>query len=87
MSTLEVWIIIILVIGVIASNLAALKYSAKFKLPQFGQHDKDKQLKTGANASAADPNKAPTEADNEKPLQQTSLKETVSEPRKTDNKE
>lgn len=87
MSTLEVWIIIILVIGVIASNLAALKYSAKFKLPQFGQHNKDKQLKTGTNASAADPNKAPTEADNEKPLQQTSLKETVSEPSKTDNKE
>jgi len=83
MSTLEVWIIIILVIGVIASNLAALKYSAKFKLPQFGQHDKDKQLKTGTSASAADPNKAPTE----KPLQQTSLKETVSEPSKTDNKE
>ncbi|MDR6964697.1 DUF2897 family protein [Shewanella putrefaciens] len=87
MSTLEVWIIIILVIGVIASNLAALKYSAKFKLPQFGQHDKDKQLKTGTSASAADPNKAPTETDNEKPLQQTSLKETVSEPSKTDNKE
>ena len=87
MSTLEVWIIIILVIGVIASNLAALKYSAKFKLPQFGQHNKDKQLKTGTSASAADPNKAPTETDNEKPLQQTSLKETVSEPSKTDNKE
>lgn len=41
MSSLEVWIIIILVVGVIASNLAALKYSAKFKLPQFGQHDKE----------------------------------------------
>lgn len=47
MSDLEIWVIIILVIGVIASNLAALKYSAKFKLPQFGQHNKDKQLKTG----------------------------------------
>ncbi|MGL5048965.1 MAG: DUF2897 family protein [Shewanella sp.] len=47
MSTLEVWIIIILVVGVIVSNLAVLKYSVKFKLPQFGQHDKDKQLKTG----------------------------------------
>lgn len=45
MSTLEVWIIIILIVGVIASNLAALKYSAKFKLPQFGQHSKDKQIK------------------------------------------
>ncbi|MFB2670868.1 DUF2897 family protein [Shewanella xiamenensis] len=46
MSSLEVWIIIILVVGVIASNIAALKYSAKFKLPQFGQHDKEKQLKS-----------------------------------------
>jgi hypothetical protein len=55
MSTLEVWIIIILILGVIASNLAALKYSAKFKLPQFGQHDKNKQLKTGeAQPSAQD---------------------------------
>lgn len=55
MSTLEVWIIIILIVGVIASNLAALKYSAKFKLPQFGQHGKDKQIKPGTTkASAAD---------------------------------
>ncbi|MGI2855514.1 DUF2897 family protein [Shewanella algae] len=45
MSSLEVWLIIILVIGVIASNLAILKYSAKFKMPQFGQHSKDKQIK------------------------------------------
>ncbi len=37
MSTFEVWLIIILVIGVIASNLAVLKYSAKFKMPQFGK--------------------------------------------------
>ena len=43
MSNLEVWLIIILVIGVILSNLAVLKYSAKFKLPQFKHHDsKDK---------------------------------------------
>lgn len=55
MSTLEVWIIIILIVGVIASNLAALKYSAKFKLPQFGQHGKDKQIKPStAKPSAAD---------------------------------
>lgn len=81
MSTLEVWIIIILVIGVIASNLAALKYSAKFKLPQFGQHDKDKQLKTDTSTSAASPDKVSTETDNE------TQKETVSEPSKTDNKD
>ena len=41
MSNLEVWLIIILVIGVILSNLAVLKYSAKFKLPQF-KHDQNK---------------------------------------------
>ncbi|PIW60529.1 DUF2897 family protein [Shewanella sp. CG12_big_fil_rev_8_21_14_0_65_47_15] len=61
MSTLEVWIIIILILGVIASNLAALKYSAKFKLPQFGQHDKNKQLKTGKTQTSA-PDKADDEA-------------------------
>lgn len=37
---LEVWLIIILVLGVIASNLAVLKYSAKFKMPQFGEPKK-----------------------------------------------
>lgn len=66
MSTLEVWIIIILIVGVIASNLAVLKYSAKFKLPQFGQHDKnahsdnsqapaDQQNITGMHTSDAEP--------------------------------
>lgn len=66
MSSLEVWIIIILVVGVIASNLAALKYSAKFKLPQFGQHDKEKQLKTDnrANSSPAADNSADTAIEN-----------------------
>lgn len=39
MSNLEAWLIIILVIGVIASNIAVLKYSAKFKMPQFGKDD------------------------------------------------
>ncbi len=43
MSTLEVWLIILLVVGVIMSNLAVLKYSAKFKMPQFkADSDKDK---------------------------------------------
>ncbi|MFB2653624.1 MULTISPECIES: DUF2897 family protein [Shewanella] len=66
MSSLEVWIIIILVVGVIASNLAALKYSAKFKLPQFGQHDKEKQLKTDnhANSSPAADKSADTAIEN-----------------------
>ncbi|MPY24696.1 DUF2897 family protein [Shewanella psychropiezotolerans] len=40
MSDLETWLIIILVIGVIASNLAVLKYSAKFKMTQFGKDTK-----------------------------------------------
>ncbi|WP_285165037.1 DUF2897 family protein [Shewanella goraebulensis] len=40
LSGLEVWIIIILVVGIIASNLAVLKYSAKFKMPQFGEPKK-----------------------------------------------
>ncbi|WP_153913476.1 DUF2897 family protein [Shewanella sp. TC10] len=40
LSGLEVWIIIILVVGIIASNLAVLKYSAKFKMPQFGDPKK-----------------------------------------------
>ncbi|GIU14286.1 DUF2897 family protein [Shewanella glacialipiscicola] len=87
MSTLEVWILIILILGVIASNLAALKYSAKFKLPQFGQHDKDKQLKTGANAANDDPDKMPSEAGSDTPLQPTSAIETSSEPNTKDRKE
>ncbi len=37
MSNLEVWLIIILVVGVIGSNLAVLKHSAKFKMTQFGK--------------------------------------------------
>ena len=40
MSDLEVGLLILLVIGVIASNLAVLKYSAKFKMTQFGKDQK-----------------------------------------------
>ncbi|WP_417762615.1 DUF2897 family protein [Shewanella sp.] len=40
MSDIEAIIIILLIIGVIFSNLAVLKYSAKFKMPQFGAKDK-----------------------------------------------
>ncbi|ABV37034.1 conserved hypothetical protein [Shewanella sediminis HAW-EB3] len=52
MSDLETWLIIILVIGVIASNLAVLKYSTKYKMPQFGKDHKVKpksKLKDEAN--------------------------------------
>lgn len=61
MSNLEAWIIVILVLGVIVSNLAALRYSAKFKLPQFGQQDQrkvlmqDKVLKQDEETPAASP--------------------------------
>lgn len=51
MSDLETWLIIILVIGVIASNLAVLKYSAKYKMPQFG---KDHKLKTKPKSKSKD---------------------------------
>ncbi|BAJ01897.1 DUF2897 family protein [Shewanella violacea] len=40
MSNLETWLIVILVFGVIASNFAVLKYSAKFKMTQFGKNTK-----------------------------------------------
>ncbi|MCK8046492.1 DUF2897 family protein [Shewanella sp. 1CM18E] len=45
MSDLEVGLLILLVLGVIASNLAVLKYSAKHKMTHFGK-DHDKQSKT-----------------------------------------
>lgn len=48
LSGFEVWIIIGLVVGVIASNLAVLKYSAKFKMPHLGDH-KDKSITPGEN--------------------------------------
>jgi FtsZ-interacting cell division protein ZipA len=51
MTDLETWLIIILVLGVIVSNLAVLKYSAKFKMPQFG---KDNKKTTSNNMSNSD---------------------------------
>ncbi|MCE9678776.1 DUF2897 family protein [Shewanella sp. AS1] len=58
MSNLEVWLIIILVIGVIASNIAVLKYSAKFKLPQFGKDGKPKQAQGSQKAANEQASKA-----------------------------
>lgn len=46
MSNWEVILIIALVIGVIVSNLAVLKYSAKFKMPQFGDPRNKKHPET-----------------------------------------
>ncbi len=59
MSDLEVWLIIILIIGVIASNLAVLKHSAKFKMTQFGKpkptaKEKPKDNQQDKNPSGSD---------------------------------
>ncbi|MGS0682004.1 DUF2897 family protein [Shewanella sp. 125m-7] len=51
MSNLEVGLLILLIVGVIASNLAVLKYSAKFKMTQFG---KDHHNRTPAEKKVAD---------------------------------
>lgn len=47
MTDLETWLIIILVLGVVVSNLAVLKYSAKFKMTQFGKDHKKTISKSG----------------------------------------
>ncbi|MEZ9234486.1 DUF2897 family protein [Shewanella sp. 10N.286.52.A9] len=54
LSGLEVWIIIILVVGIIASNLAVLKYSAKFKMPQFGDPKKPSDSQGKSNTEHSD---------------------------------
>ncbi|MGL4474728.1 MAG: DUF2897 family protein [Shewanella sp.] len=62
MSDLEVILIIALVIGVIASNLAVLKYSAKFKMTQFGHKPKGTQVNLlRPNEPETDTEKAVTE--------------------------
>ena len=64
LSGLEVWIIIILVVGIIASNLAVLKYSAKFKMPQFGEPKKpnsDNNADSSDKAESATDNNSDTE--------------------------
>ncbi|MBB1440904.1 DUF2897 family protein [Shewanella sp. SG41-4] len=62
----EVWLIIILVIGVIASNIAVLKYSAKFKMPQFGEHKNQAQSAEKETSSAESEGKLTTEPSDEK---------------------
>lgn len=58
MSKVEAILIILLVIGVIFSNLAVLRYSAKFKMPQYGKKDKP----TGQHADDDDdPDDKPTD--------------------------
>ena len=45
MTDLEVGLLILLIIGVIASNLVVLKYSTKFKMSQFGKGHKKTESK------------------------------------------
>ncbi|MCL1125487.1 DUF2897 family protein [Shewanella surugensis] len=54
MSNVETWLIIILIIAVIASNLVVLKYSAKYKLPQFGKNNKKVPRSTQKKPAAND---------------------------------
>jgi hypothetical protein len=61
----EVWLIIILVIGVIASNIAVLKYSAKFKMPQFGEH-KDREQNPEKETSSSESEQKLTEEPSDK---------------------
>ncbi|MCW3171962.1 DUF2897 family protein [Shewanella subflava] len=63
LSGFEVWIIIGLVVGIIASNLAVLKYSAKFKMPHLGSH-KDKSIVSGDDAKATDEQRQVNSKDN-----------------------
>ncbi|QYJ77214.1 DUF2897 family protein [Shewanella sp. FJAT-52076] len=63
MSNLEVWLIILLVIGVIFSNIAVLKYSAKFKMPQFGAPKKPMDNKSKVTADSTGDDSAASGAD------------------------
>ena len=72
----EVWLIIILVLGVIASNIAVLKYSAKFKMPQFGDH-KDKTLTSGNKVNPEQENSA--EKTTDEPLNEKAATENGKE--------
>ncbi|WP_418357007.1 MULTISPECIES: DUF2897 family protein [Shewanella] len=59
----EVWLIIILVLGVIASNIAVLKYSAKFKMPQFGDPKENKGKPTANDEDKVATNHHSSETD------------------------
>lgn len=70
MSNLEVWLIILLVIGVIFSNIAVLKYSAKFKMPQFGdpkKPDNTPKVKSDEEATAGTTDKPADVSDADTP--------------------
>ncbi|GIU23948.1 DUF2897 family protein [Shewanella sp. MBTL60-007] len=68
MSDLEVGLLILLVLGVIASNLAVLKYSAKHKMTQFGKnhHDKKRSNKDGTEQKESDQSGVTTPSNDKK---------------------
>ncbi|MCL1065503.1 DUF2897 family protein [Shewanella olleyana] len=66
LSGLEVWIIIILVVGIIASNLAVLKYSAKFKMPQFGDPKKPSNESSDIESPDTESDKTESSSDSDK---------------------
>ncbi|MGI2258380.1 DUF2897 family protein [Shewanella sp. GXUN23E] len=45
MSDWEALLLVLLIVGIIASNLVVLKHTARFKMHQFGDH-KDKSIKS-----------------------------------------
>ena len=45
MSNWEALLLVLLIVGIIASNLVVLKHTAKFKMHQFGDN-KDKSIKS-----------------------------------------
>ncbi|MCT8986240.1 DUF2897 family protein [Shewanella phaeophyticola] len=74
----EVWLIIILVLGVIASNLAVLKYSAKFKMPQFGDPKDDKSSSAKPKDEAQDDSTIPAGPDDSTSGNNTDITDSTS---------
>lgn len=62
MSDLEVGLLILLVLGVIGSNLAVLKYSAKHKMTHFGK-DHHKREKSELKDQPASADTKPSQAE------------------------
>ncbi|NRD74167.1 DUF2897 family protein [Shewanella sp. VB17] len=59
MPDLETWLIIILILGVVVSNLAVLKYHAKMKMSHFGQEHKQIKKNKLHNDSQANTEETP----------------------------
>lgn len=85
MNDLETWLIIILVLGVIVSNLAVLKYSAKFKMTQFGKGGK----KPTSNSDNSDQPDKLSDEEKQTGQSQTNAEknQTSTPPKKDDDKD